>query len=974
MKTAHRFLLLIAATLAIATNAAAEAPTTAGAYAPPEPLQIVDAEYPRDALDKGIEASVGLTLYIDATGTVVKAEVEKPAAQEGYGFDARAAEALSLSRFKPATQGGVPIPIKVRYTYEFKIRFVPPVLQQLVRAEYPADALRRGIEGSVIADIDVDARGKVQSVEIVKGADDGDLGFEDAARKAMLAFEYAPATRNGAPIPATVTFRYDFALPEAYVPLEKRPVNLVVEIKEAGTRKPLDWGHLSLVLGDGRTLEEEFKEGRYEGRDLPPGTWRLDVAVEGYEPFRSDVTISKGEVAEVTFYIDRDSYEVYGQDRAANADEVVYETREAKVHREVAVHDLSVAEIQRVPGNNGDALKVVQNLPGVARPAFGLGDLIVRGSEPADTRAFLDGAEIPLLYHFGSLYATVNSDSLGGIEFLPGDFSVRHGRAMGGIVEAKTRAPNKERYTGYLDLNLLSGGLLLEGPITKNLSFLVSLRRSWIDAFAKQVLRQSDLTLTVAPRFWDYQGRLDWTSDGRFRGAPTHELTLDVYGSDDLMSLLRGKDRETTSFELKTNYQRAQIEWTSRGAFGENSLLYAFGRDREYTLTGSTYSDETKYTHTIRDELTLRLDRWLDLTPGVDVEVGSYDKEFRVSSVTTDDTCGPLPACIGGSAPGDGGPDGYLTGSTSGTLFQPAAFLELGLEPTESLRLTLGGRYDYDLLSNESSVDVRGAVRWRVLEDLTLKAAAGTFHQPPEPSDLDSETGNPDLGMEVAIHTSLGLEAMLPVYKPLTLEVTGFYKRLDDLVVTSDATVERDGELVPERLANSGDGNVFGLELMLRHDLAHNFFGWISYTLSRSTRRDTRGGDEYLFDYDQTHILTAVASTKLPRHWQVGLRFRYTTGSPYTELTRGAYDADTGRYESVTGERNAARMEPFHELDLRIDKDWVFDHWILTTYLDVQNVYFHANAEMLRYNFDFSEKGVITGLSILPTIGVRGSF
>ena len=161
---------------------------------------------------------------------------------------------------------------------------------------------------------------------------------------------------------------------------------------------------------------------------------------------------------------------------------------------------------------------------------------------------------------------------------------------------------------------------------------------------------------------------------------------------------------------------------------------------------------------------------------------------------------------------------------------------------------------------------------------------------------------------------------------------------------------------------------------MLRHEFANNFFGWISYTLSRSTRKDSPDGETYLFEYDQSHILTLVASYKLPRNWQIGLRFRYTTGSPYTESTRGVYNADTGIYESVSESKNSARMAPYHQLDLRIDKDWIFDYWIFTTYLDVQNVYYHSNPEMVMYNFDYTEKGYISGLPILPTIGIRGSF
>ena len=224
--------------------------------------------------------------------------------------------------------------------------------------------------------------------------------------------------------------------------------------------------------------------------------------------------------------------------------------------------------------------------------------------------------------------------------------------------------------------------------------------------------------------------------------------------------------------------------------------------------------------------------------------------------------------------------------------------------------------------------------------------------------------GNPNLKMESAIHYAVGFETALPVYEPLTLDVTGFHKQLDNLVVGSDAYTERDGELVPERLANTGEGAVWGMELMLRHRLANRFFGWIAYTLSRSTRRDRWNADEYLFDYDQTHILSMVASYKLPHNWQVGLRFRYVTGTPYTELTRGAYDVDSNRYESVLGTQNSARMAPFHQLDIRIDKDWVFKYWILTTYLEVQNVYYHANSEMVRYNFDYTESDIVAGLPI----------
>ena len=60
------------------------------------------------------------------------------------------------------------------------------------------------------------------------------------------------------------------------------------------------------------------------------------------------------------------------------------------------------------------------------------------------------------------------------------------------------------------------------------------------------------------------------------------------------------------------------------------------------------------------------------------------------------------------------------------------------------------------------------------------------------------------------------------------------------------------------------------------------FFGWITYSLIRSERRDHPGSDWRLFDYDQTHVLAVLASYELGHGLEVGARFRYTTGLPRT--------------------------------------------------------------------------------------------
>jgi hypothetical protein len=186
--------------------------------------------------------------------------------------------------------------------------------------------------------------------------------------------------------------------------------------------------------------------------------------------------------------------------------------------------------------------------------------------------------------------------------------------------------------------------------------------------------------------------------------------------------------------------------------------------------------------------------------------------------------------------------------------------------------------------------------------------------------------------------------------------------------------VEDGGAFKPLNFNNGGKGRVMGMEVLIRHQLSNNFSGWLSYTLSKAERKDF-GREAYrLFDFDQTHILTLVGNYQLPRNWSIGGRFRLVSGDLYTPRAGSVYNSDRGIYEAIPGAANSERMPPFHQLDVRIDKRWIFDNWTFTAYLDIQNAYNRANPEGYRYNFDSSEKKVRSGLPIVPVVGIKGEF
>lgn len=275
-----------------------------------------------------------------------------------------------------------------------------------------------------------------------------------------------------------------------------------------------------------------------------------------------------------------------------------------------------------------------------------------------------------------------------------------------------------------------------------------------------------------------------------------------------------------------------------------------------------------------------------------------------------------------------------------------------------------GVRADYFGASDKLYVQPRLTARWTVRPGTVIKGGVGLFAQAPRTEQLIDGLGTPGLDVETSLQGSLGFEQTLA--EGLTLDVVGFYKSFDGLVTRSDTGADL--------YANQGTGQAYGMELLLRKNLTSRLYGWVAYTLSRSERRDAPGEALRVFDVDQTHNLTLVAQYKFTPTWELGVRWRYVTGNPSTPVTGADFNADTGEYVPRFGAVNSGRLDAFHQLDIRLDKHWIFDTWKLTTYLEVQNAYNRANPEEIEYQYDYARSGVQAGLPIVPSIGARGSF
>ena len=143
---------------------------------------------------------------------------------------------------------------------------------------------------------------------------------------------------------------------------------------------------------------------------------------------------------------------------------------------------LDTAAIRNQPGAGNDVLRALQSLPGVARTPFGLGGLALRGTAPRDTKVYLDGIEVPLLYHFGGIASFLPTAAIDEVTLEPGGASVRYGRGLGGVAVVTSRTGRRDRWRAGGELSLIHAAAVAEGPGPLRGSWLVGARRSYFDA------------------------------------------------------------------------------------------------------------------------------------------------------------------------------------------------------------------------------------------------------------------------------------------------------------------------------------------------------------------------------------------------------------------------------------------------------------------------------------------------------------
>jgi TonB family protein len=828
----------------------------------------------------------------------------------------------------------------------------PPVLLQFVEAEFPESEKATTTKAAVVLELLISETGTVVDARVAESAG---LAFDAAALTAARAFVFEPAEIDGEKAAIKIRYRYEFSLEEAPM----APTALSGQVRDRVTGQPI--AGVTLTLDDGQSAVTD-QNGNFVFGGIAAGEHSITLSGEKLGTVMTTETVTEGQTLSVRYDV-----------------EILIVA--PKPASQVVATRVEAESARKVAGTGGDVLKVVENMPGVARAAAGAGDVIVWGASPKDTRVYVDDVRVPQLYHFGGFRSVVHADLVESVELVPGGYGASYGRGLGGLVTVATKAPSPEQLRGSVQLDLLDAGVAAHGPITENLGASAALRRSHLaEVFSGAVTPEAKEYFPI-PRYYDGSARIRYTL------SPSEWIEVGgLFSRDSLTRGIGSQDPASRKSETRElGFERALLRYRNEPGDGTRvTLVPWFGHDRSrlYARTGQIPVELTSDTflYGLRAAWVGELNDHLGATTGMDVEMLDVELQ-RSGSMSAPPREGD--ARTFGQPPADQvNADAWKVVSGSAApyveadvgLFEDRLHLLPGLrlEPffasVNRRRPSEGGTADIGAFDADLSLQPRLSLQYRPIPRVALKGAYGRYRQSAEPEDLSSVFGNPLLGTASATHYLLG--GSVEVIEKLTLETTAFYTEASELAVRNPLPSPR----VAETLVAEGQGRAYGMQLMLRRDLDQGLFGWVAYTLLRSERRDNEDAPWRLFDYDQTHVFTALVSYDLGAGFEIGSRARLSSGYPRTPVVGAYYDGRRDQFEPVLGATNSERIPMFFQVDVRGSKTFRIGKTELETYVDVLNVLNRENPEEIAYDADYGERRYINGLPILPVIGARWSF
>ena len=641
-----------------------------------------------------------------------------------------------------------------------------------------------------------------------------------------------------------------------------------------------------------------------------------------------------------------------------------------------SVFSLTKREIESLPLIDNDVARAAHIFPGVVSSDFSA-RFNLRGGEKDEILVRLDGMELYDPYHlqdFGGAVSIIDLGLVRRADLLMGGFPAEYGDKLSGIFDINVKEGNREEFRANLGVDLVNAHALLEGPLSRKGSWLLSARRGYVDI----ILALMDADKELKPQYADLYGKIiyDLTTQDTL-------ILNGLYAWD--KNRINEEDDEN---DLNSRYQNALV-WTKwRHHFNEDvwSDVFLFSglatRDRQEGVNGIDTRDfgflgakaevnaQLLSAHTFRAGLEWR---WSVVDYNYSVPTyGRMTSQFIRSRCSLCDLKRKTWAKI----------DAHGT-SVKGFLQE-----EWQLHP--KLGVNIGTRYLFQNYRRpnvqQHELSPRVALAYRPIDNLILRTAWGFYHQPTDLMTIPVEDGVDDIGRaEQAIHYVIGGDYVLP--NKFLIRAEAYYKNLSNLIGHIPDYGRQTRIVAP---AHSGSAK--GFDLFANGVISERLTGGLGYAFSIAKAREDSTtvfssvfGTEFFRECDQRHTIALNGNYRLSRAWQLHFVWRFHTGNPTTILKHSVVTLLDGQSvcERNFGDYNTERLPAFHSLDFRLTKTSPHNSWQLSWYLQVLNLYNRSNVH--EYAFTEEHDDLTDALldchvskepffPILPTVGVSVRF
>ncbi|MCW3084198.1 MAG: TonB-dependent receptor [Bacteroidetes bacterium] len=655
------------------------------------------------------------------------------------------------------------------------------------------------------------------------------------------------------------------------------------------------------------------------------GTYHLVVSYIGYQNYEKLITLDKDMRINVELQptaIDAKEVEVTSE----KSDKNVSSTTMGAVK-------LDMEEIKKLPAFLGevDVLKTIQLLPGVKSAGDGNTGFYVRGGGPDQNLILLDEAVVYNASHLLGFFSVFNGDAIKSVDLIKGGMPAQYGGRLASVLDISMKDGNNKEYRAEGGIGLISSRLTLEGPIKKDkASFIVSGRRTYIDAISRPFAKPGSTLKHSGVFFYDLNAKLNWRISDKDR------IFASGYFGRDIMQF----NDPSAGFSLNISWGNSTgvVRWNhlfSDKLFMNVSAIFSdYNFDFKAGQAGFDFGLHSGirdwngkvdfgYFPSVRHEVKFGINYiFHTFTPtSVSAKQGDVDFNFPVikeraheAAIYASDDFDvtdkiKLHAGLRYSYFLKVGPfDRYvkdpITGQNSGIIHYTSNQKIKdygGLEPRFNIRFTL---------NSKSSIKASYTYNLQYIHLASLSAVT-------LPTDVwvpSSELVQPQKGTQYSV-------GYFRNFKDNTYEasVELYYKTLKNQIEYKDGSLP--GASINDNADNSfvfGTGQAYGAEFFLKKRVG-KFNGWIGYTLSYTTRvfPDLNRGKQFYAKYDRRHDASVVLSYDLNKKLTFSTIWVYGTGNAITIPT--SYYVIDGHVTYEYSDRNAYRMPAYHRLDISIN-------------------------------------------------------